>query len=655
MKNGAHILKRARQWWFLLWRAMGLLALAFIFTPIGELPAQVGGFNVDSLLTFTPLSSTFQTLSDTTGCPSTFVGKFTFTARLTNKADSPAMPGLDVFVQTLTNGNVLLDPQTNVRLGGVGAIIPIPQVGEYADGLLSANEAVDVPFIVCLKTLQSFQFFVDVFGVVTELVSINRVGTDSGNGESFVPTLSADGRFVAFVSTATDLVATHTSGAGDVFVRDLQTGTTTLVSVNSAGTASGNGASESPAISANGRFVAFVSRASDLVANDTNDNYDVFVRDLQTGTTTLVSVNQAGTASGNRASGATDSTSPFGPVVHQPVITADGRFVAFVSMASDLVASDTNSSTDVFVRDLTTETTTLVSVNSAGTDSGKGSSSNAVMSADGRFVVFVSMASDLVASDTNSSTDVFVRDLTTETTTLVSVNSAGTDSGKGRFSDGSFNPTLSSNGRFVAFESSASDLVATDTNETRDVFVRDLTTETTTLVSVNSGGTDSGKGGAGGSFGAVMSADGGFVAFVSTASDLVASDTNETIDVFVRDLQTGITTLVSVNSAGTDSGNSSSFDAVMSADGRFVAFASLARDLVATHLNGERDVFVRDLQTGTTTRVSVNSGGTGSGNNDSGSPMISVDGRFVVFTSTASDLVANDTNGHLDVFVRPVP
>ena len=152
-------------------------------------------------MTFTPLSSTYRTATDTTGCPAGYVGKFTFTAQLTNKSDSPAVPGLDVFVQTLTNGNLLLDPQTNVRLGGAGAVMEIPQVGQYADGLLSADETVDVPFVVCLKTRQSFQFFVDVFGVVTELVSVNRVGTNSGNGYSGGdPALSADGRFVAFDS-----------------------------------------------------------------------------------------------------------------------------------------------------------------------------------------------------------------------------------------------------------------------------------------------------------------------------------------------------------------------------------------------------------------------------------------------------------------------
>jgi hypothetical protein len=163
---------------------LSTLALTLFLALTRGSPAQAAGFNVDSLVTFVPLSSTYRTRNNTTGCPAGFVGKFTFTARLKNKSSSPAMPGLEVFVQTLTNGNVLLDPQTNARLGGAGAVMEIPQVGQYADGLLSANETVDVPFVVCLKTRQSFQFFVDVFGIVTKLVSINRMGTDSGNNGS---------------------------------------------------------------------------------------------------------------------------------------------------------------------------------------------------------------------------------------------------------------------------------------------------------------------------------------------------------------------------------------------------------------------------------------------------------------------------------------
>ncbi len=173
----------------------------------------------------------------------------------------------------------------------------------------------------------------------TRLVSVNQTGTASGNSVSVAPVITPNGRFVAFESLASDLTANNTNGTLDIFVRDLKTGTTTLVSVNQPGTASGNDDSFAPVMSGNGRFVAFDSDASDLVANDTNGTLDIFVRDLKTGTTTLVSVNQAGTASGN----------DFSELL---AISPNGRFVAFDGRASDLTGNDSNGKKDVFVRDL---------------------------------------------------------------------------------------------------------------------------------------------------------------------------------------------------------------------------------------------------------------------------------------------------------------
>ena len=474
-----------------------------------------------------------------------------------------------------------------------------------------------------------------------ELVSVNSAGTDTGNSASNVAAISADGRFVALQSLATDLdaVTPDTNGTFDIYLRDLQTGTTTLVSVNSAGADSGNGSSSFPVISADGRFVAFRSRANDLDAEtpDTNGTFDIYLRDLQAGTTRLVSVNSAGIDSGN-------SISQF------PVISADGLFVAFVSFASDLVTSDTNGTRDIYVRDLQAGTTRLVSVNDAGTDSGNSFSDIPVISADGLFVGFRSLASDLVITDTNGNTDIYVRDLQAGTTTLVSVNSAGTDSGNFFSRQG----VISADGGFVAFVSGASDLVITDTNGNTDIYVRDLQAGTTTLVSVNSAGTDSGNSG---SDHPVISADGRFVAFRSLASNLdaVTPDTNVNTDIYLRDLQAGTTTLVSVNSVGTDGGNGSSQFPVISADGRFVGFDGAASDLdaVTPDTNGTQDVYLRDLQAGTTTLMSVNSAGTDSGNSASQFKVISADGRFVEFVSFATDLDAMtpDTNGQADVFV----
>jgi Ca2+-binding RTX toxin-like protein len=264
--------------------------------------------------------------------------------------------------------------------------------------------------------------------------------------------ISPDGRFVAFRSAADDLVATDTNGLKDIFVRDLQIGTTTLVSVNKDGTDSGIGYSWANEISADGRFVAFVSWADNLVVTDTNGTADVFVRDLQLGTTTLVSVNNDGNDSGNRFSAS-------------PTISVDGRFVAFSSFANDLVVTDIGGK-NVFVRDLQRGITTLVSISKDGTDDGNGISYFPEISADGRFVAFYSEADNLVTTDTNGVEDVFVRDLQRGTTILVSANKDKTDSGNGN----SLYNTISADGRVVAFYSAADDLVATDTNGTGDVF-----------------------------------------------------------------------------------------------------------------------------------------------------------------------------------------
>ena len=357
---------------------------------------------------------------------------------------------------------------------------------------------------------------------------------------------------------------------------------------------SGDNFSSSQAISADGRYVAFYSYASNLVAGDTNNVGDVFVRDLVTETTMLISATSSGVI-GNSV-----STSP--------VISADGRYLAFMSSASNLTAGDTNGARDIFVRDLIAGTTRLVGATS-GAGSGNGSSSLPVISANGRYVAFLSNANDLVAGDANGTQDVFVRDLVTETTHLVSA----TDSGASGDSSSS-SPAISAAGRYVAFLSSASNLVANDANGKQDVLVRDLVAGTTTLVST----TSSGGSGDSSSSSPVISADGRFVAFLSSASNLVANDANATQDAFVRDLVAGTTTLVSAASSGA-SGNCESYSPVLSADGRHIAFESYASDLVANDANGAiRDVFVRDLSTGVTTLMSAAAGG---GSRDSTNPV----------------------------------
>ena len=325
---------------------------------------------------------------------------------------------------------------------------------------------------------------------------------------------------------------------------------------------------------------------------------------------------------------------------YDAAVSADGRFVAFRSEASNIVAGDTNAATDVFVRDRKTHTTERVSVSSAGVE-GNAPSYNASISADGRFVAFYSLASNLVANDTNSTYDVFVHDRQTHTTQRVSVSSAG-----GQGDGSSAEPSISASGRFVAFSSSSTNLVGNDTNLATDIFVHDRQTHTTRRVNVSSTGVEANSG----SDGPSISADGGFVAFESNASNLVGSDTNAVRDVFVRDRTNHTTKRVSVSSPGTEA-NAASGRGSISAGGRFVAFESQATNLVGNDTNGATDVYVRDRKNQTTKRVSVSSTGTAA-NDGSHEASITADGRFVVFGSDASNLVGNDTNGATDVFVR---
>jgi Tol biopolymer transport system component len=235
-------------------------------------------------------------------------------------------------------------------------------------------------------------------------------------------------------------------------------------------------------------------------------------------------------------------------------------------------------------------TITRVSVDSAGNQANSGSS-NPFISADGRFVAFTSDASNIVPGDTNSNREIFVRDTLTNTTTRVSVDSAGNQT----FSD-SYNPSMSADGRFVAFYSGASNLIPGDTNRRLDVFVRDRLTNTTTRVSLDSAGNQAD----GDSHYPSISADGRFVAFQSDASNIVPGDTNKRNDIFVRDTLTNTTTRVSVDSAGNQT-NSNSYSTSISADGRFVAFESSASNIVPGDTNNKDDIFVRDTLTITTT------------------------------------------------------
>lgn len=400
--------------------------------------------------------------------------------------------------------------------------------------------------------------------------------TSSGkpaSSSSYQPALSYDGRFLAFTSTASNLAGVDENATHDVFVRDHQTNAVELISVRRTSAHSGSAASDRPSISADGRFVAFRSLAPNLgtYVEDHNDAADIFVRDRQLGITTPVSV----TNSGSEANNTSDT----------PVISADGRYVVFASSASNLVAGDTNNAWDVFVRDLRNNTTTLVSIRAAG-GFANGRSAFPSVNSDGRYVAFTSAATNLVTGDTNGVADVFVRDVVGATTTRVSLTNGGAQA-----VGASGVPAISGDGRYVAFDSVAANLVSSDTNAASDVFVRDRTGATTTRASV----TTSGGQATGPSDTPTISLTGRWVAFESRATNLVPADTNATLDVFVRDRTANATSRVSTTILQVQANGPSGGAPSISSDGSYVSFQSGATNLLDGDTNAQDDVFTRYL------------------------------------------------------------
>ncbi len=323
---------------------------------------------------------------------------------------------------------------------------------------------------------------------------------------------------------------------------------------------------------------------------------------------------------------------------YYPVFSPNSSYSVFSSDATNLVAGDTNGVDDVFMKDLQTGSIIRISTDSTGVQ-GNGNSgyfNASSISTDNRYVVFESAATNLVAGDTNGRSDIFLKDIQTNITTRVSTSSTGTQAG-----NDSFNPSISANGRYVAFSSLATNLVAGDTNSVQDVFLKDLQTGVTTRVSTDSSGGQSNAI----SVTVSMSDDGELIVFESSATNLVAGDTNGRYDIFLKSVQTGVTTRVSTDSSGAQ-GNNDSIYASISANGRYVAFSSLATNLVAGDTNSAQDVFLKDLQTGVTTRVSTDSSGAEGGSNSLNSyayRSISADGRFVTFISYSNTLVSGGT------------
>ncbi len=402
---------------------------------------------------------------------------------------------------------------------------------------------------------------------------IERVSLDSngieGNGSSATPSISADGRFVVFKSESSNLVPNDTNGVSDVFIYDRQTDQTQLVTRAANGDSAN--APSAGSVSADGHYVVFESRATNLVPGFVPEGQNlIYVWERQTGLIEVVSLN----ANGDHPN--LDSTNP--------QISADGRYVALQSVATNLLPAPLPDGTpsQIYVIDRQTGQVELLSVNSAGAE-GDAPSKSPRISADGRFVTFDSLATNLVNDDTNGSADVFVYDRLTRQLERVSVNADG-DEGDGQ----STGATVSADGRYVAFESTAKNLIPGEVDENNffDVFVRDRDTGEVERVSVSS---ESIKGNLD-SFSGRISDDGRFVAFKSDASNLVLGDTNNKTDVFVFDRQNGRIERVSVDADGNQS-NDTSEGHFLSSDGRFLVFHSLATNLVSDDSNSVRDVF----------------------------------------------------------------
>lgn len=562
----------------------------------------------------------------------------------------------------------------------------------------------------------------------TTLVSVNEAGIGPGNGDSIPVGISTNGQLVLFESSATDLIPGDTNGVTDVFLRDVVLGRTILISA-ATNRVSANGASSQAVMTPDGAYVAFTSSANNLVSDDTNGIPDIFVRDVRAEATVLASPGaiRAGDLVGSSA----------------PRITPGGHFVAFLSAATNLV-QNVSITNEVYLHDLVAGTTRVVSANAHAFFPGAVVSYSHAVSDDGKFVVFeTSKASAPTAGN------IFRYSIADDTVELISTNAVATASGMTSFSgfrtldisadatliaflgrtnggsqvylyDGrsgltklvsaaaadpaptnslcdfpTFDPTgawlcfastatnlttnvvadsfhlyvrnladgalqlvdaaptgagaekfflsppsVTAGGQAVVFDASDSDLVSGDVNFRQDVFLRDFPAGTNELISAVNPALES-VSPAGTALIAAFScsADGRYVAMASAPGNLLPGHTNSTRGIMVRDIQTGLSTLVSVDTNGVDGADGMSTDPSISADGRFVAFASGASNLVGGDTNRLRDVFIRDLSTGTTKVVSARADGSAPGTFSSSSPVISSDGRYVLFRSLASDLV----------------
>ncbi len=417
-----------------------------------------------------------------------------------------------------------------------------------------------------------------------ERLSVTSSGGQA-NQDSYTPAVSANGQIVAFASSADNLVANDTNGAPDIFVHDRITGITSRVSVRSNG-AQASGPSFAPAISDDGRIVVFYSLAGNLVDGDTNGKTDVFAHDRQTGQTSLMSVVIGGTANGDS---------------RDPDISNDGRYVVFSSSATNLVGGDTNQKDDIFRWDRVALLMERISVDSNEAQASNHSRTPAV-SGDGQRVVFASDAGNLVPGDGNNAPDIFLRDVTAGTTSRVSLTDGG-----GEANGDNWDPDISRSGQHIVFVSLANNMVPNDNNGYADVFLRNTDTARTRLISIATNNTQANDW----CEEPAVSGDGRYVTFQSYATNLIPGTSADVRKVFIRDRNNDTLLLASLNGSGVP-GDGSSKEPALAADGRHIVYSSKAANLVPDDTNDKRDIFAYDYIGPPTLSVDHNLGAPGS-------------------------------------------
>ncbi len=543
---------------------------------------------------------------------------------------------------------------------------------------------------------------------VCTLVSANLTNGLPVAATCQAPRLDSQGRRVSFVSSATGLVTNSLSGNYHMYQRDLVAGTTALLDIDENAGGWPVSSLNVPILSDDGRFAAFECVRPDITGSR---NSDVFVLDRQTGTADLISQHAPGLAS---------STAAGTSFLPSRALSAGGRLVAFASHAENLVPNDGNGVRDVFVRDLAAMTNLLVSIN-GGTNSGNGASLDPVISANGRYVAFSSVAGDLVAGDTNSIQDIFVRDLQSGATVRATVAYTGASA-----NSNSSPVLLSGDGRYLMFRSFAKNLVP-GAFGAECYYIRDM--EQGTNFVLTSGATSSLLGGSdmtpngrfavyscrlgtGSSYVSIwdtqlqklvfsngipaispqvaIAPDGSRIAWLSNSAGVystvlqdVSSGANTVIgaasgkdirlrfsgdsqwlvfstqvqgtnQVYLRDLLNGTNILVSRSSLDMTPAAGDSDSPAVSPDGRFVVYRSFASSIVAGDTNGSPDIFLFDRTSGGTVLLSCARDGLRGANSWSGSPDFSADGKTIVFSSWASNLAPLDFNENADLFAYSI-